>query len=108
MQMLTVTATILIAMPVIAAEPKTHRDIAYTDPADASRLLDVYAPDHGKDHPVLVWIHGGGWRKGDKANVQQKPQAFADRGFLFVSVNYQPRSSFRPSRMLPKARASRP
>ena len=49
---------------VIAAEPKIHRDIAYTDPADASRQLDIYATVDGKDHPVLVWIHGGAWRKG--------------------------------------------
>jgi acetyl esterase/lipase len=72
-----------------AAEPKIHRDIAYTDPADDSRRLDVYAPADGKDHPVVIWLHGGGWRKGDKAHVQRKPQAFVDKGFMFVSVNYR-------------------
>jgi arylformamidase len=66
-----------------------HRDLAYTEPADASRRLDVYAPADGQNRPVLVWIHGGGWRQGDKSNVQHKPQAFADRGFVFVSVNYR-------------------
>jgi len=87
--MLTVTATILIATSALAAEPKIHRDTAYTDPADTNRRLDIYAPADGKDHPVLFWIHGGGWRKGDKSGVQQKPQAFVDKGFVFVSVNYR-------------------
>lgn len=73
----------------VASESQVHRDLAYTDPADSSRRLDVYAPDDGKGHPVLVWIHGGGWRQGDKAHVQRKPQAFVDRGFVFVSVNYR-------------------
>ncbi len=69
----------------LAAEPKIHRDLAYVEPADASRRLDVYAPNDGTEHPVLVWIHGGGWRQGDKSGVQHKPQAFVDKGFVFVS-----------------------
>ena len=36
-----------------------------------------------------MWIHGGGWRQGDKAGVQQKPQAFVDKGLVFVSINYR-------------------
>ena len=31
----------------------------------------------------------GGWHAGDKADVAIKPQAFMDRGFVFVSVNYR-------------------
>jgi len=80
---------ILLTSSALAAEPKIHRDLAYAEPADESRRLDVYAPADGKDHPVVIWLHGGGWRKGDKANVQRKPQAFADKGFVFVSVNYR-------------------
>jgi acetyl esterase/lipase len=89
MRTLITAATMLIATSVLAAESKIYRDIAYTEPADASRRLDVYAPDQGTNHPVLVWIHGGGWRKGDKSSVQQKPQAFVGKGFVFVSVNYR-------------------
>ena len=89
MQTLISTATILISASVIAAEPKHHLDLAYTDPADASRRLDVYTPAEGKNHPVMIWIHGGGWRRGDKSAVQHKPQAFVDKGFVFVSVNYR-------------------
>jgi len=80
---------ILLTSSALAAEPKSHRDLAYAKPADDSRRLDVYAPADGKDHPVIVWIHGGGWRKGDKMSVQRKPQAFVDKGFVFVSVNYR-------------------
>lgn len=80
---------LLLAGGLSAAEIQTKRDIAYTEPADDQRRLDVYWPPTGTDHPIAVWIHGGGWRKGDKASVQHKPQAFVDQGFVFVSINYR-------------------
>jgi arylformamidase len=84
-----VLALISVASTLTAAEMKVTRDVPYVTPASPRRLLDVYAPAEGKDRPVVVWIHGGGWRQGDKAAVQQKPQAFVDRGFVFVSINYR-------------------
>lgn len=65
------------------------RDIPYTEPADSRQNLDVYAPKGAKNLPVVVWIHGGGWQGGDKTEVEQKPQAFVDKGLVFVSVNYR-------------------
>jgi acetyl esterase/lipase len=65
------------------------RDIPYAEPADPLQTLDVYAPPNAKNLPVVVWIHGGGWQMGDKASVQQKPQAFVEKGFVFVSVSYR-------------------
>lgn len=73
-------------------EMKVQRDLPYAGPKDEDmglRSLDVYAPTAGKDHSVMVWVHGGGWRKGDKAQVGIKPQAFVTKGFIFVSVNYR-------------------
>jgi acetyl esterase/lipase len=89
MRTLIITVMMLTATSALAAEPQAHRDLAYTDPADDIRRLDVYSPAHGKDQPVAVWLHGGGWRKGDKANVQRKPRVFVEKGFMFVSINYR-------------------
>lgn len=80
---------LLLATPLLAAEPKVHRDLAYAEPKSERHTLDVYTPTEGKDHPIIIWIHGGGWRNGNKSNVQSKPQAFVDKGFIFVSVNYR-------------------
>ncbi len=52
-------------------------------------MLDVYSPQNAKNLPVVFWIHGGGWQTGDKSSVQIKPQAFVDKGFVFVSTNYR-------------------
>jgi acetyl esterase/lipase len=63
------------------------RDLSYGE--DPLQKVDVYAAPGAKDLPVVVWIHGGGWEKGDKAEMARKPQAFAEKGFVFVSVNYR-------------------
>ena len=70
-------------------------DIAY-GPASgrpATSRLDVYVPNEkaAEPRPVVVWIHGGGWFKGDKANstMPGKAKAFVDAGFVVVSANYR-------------------
>ena len=65
------------------------RDIPYADPPLERQILDIYAPSGAKNLPVVFWIHGGGWQTGDKSDVQLKPQAFMDKGFIFVSTNYR-------------------
>ena len=65
------------------------RDVAYGQ----ARLqrLDVYpAPGDvcGAD-PVVVWVHGGGWRAGDKARLEAKRAWARQQGWTLVSVNYR-------------------
>jgi arylformamidase len=72
-----------------ATEMTARKSVPYADPKHERQTLDVYAPAGAKDLPVIVWIHGGGWQAGDKRDVDHKPQAFVDRGYVFVSVNYR-------------------
>ncbi len=65
------------------------RDLPYATPANPRQTVDVYAPVGAKNLPVVFWIHGGGWQAGDKTSVQIKPQAFVDKGFVFVSTGYR-------------------
>jgi len=73
----------------VGAEMQVHRDLAYVEPKNERQTLDVYAPSAGKGRPIIFWIHGGGWQRGDKTDVQTKPQALVDKGFVFVSTNYR-------------------
>lgn len=68
---------------------EVKKDIPYASPAAERQILDIYAPKDAKNLPVVFWIHGGGWQTGDKSSVQEKPKAFVDRGFVFVSTNYR-------------------
>jgi acetyl esterase/lipase len=82
---------LLIAVALLpeARAQDVKRDIPYADPADERQVLDVYSPRDAKNLPVVFWIHGGGWQTGDKTGVQIKPQAFMEKGFVFVSTNYR-------------------
>lgn len=67
---------------------------------DRAQALDVYIPPNApRDAPVIVMVHGGAWKIGDKANtgsVENKLKHWLPAGYVFVSVNY---------RMLPEAMA---
>ncbi|HEX3363991.1 carboxylesterase/lipase family protein [Phenylobacterium sp.] len=49
--------------------------------------LNVFAPPHAKDAPVMVWIHGGGHRTG--AGWIYGGENFARDGVVVVSINYR-------------------
>jgi acetyl esterase/lipase len=89
MRLIAALLAVVLAPPLLAGEPKVHRGQPYAEPKNERQLLDVYAPTEGTQHPVVVWIHGGGWKRGDKGDVHNKPKAFVDRGFVLVSINYR-------------------
>lgn len=54
--------------------------------------LDIYAPKNAKNAPVMIMIHGGGWRNGDKQNRGlnlNKVTFFSENGFIYISINYR-------------------
>ena len=71
----------------------TTRNLAYVeDPVSAKQKLDVYGfdlPKGCRNVPVVVYVHGGGWRAGDKRGVGDKATFFNGLGYVFVSVNYR-------------------
>jgi arylformamidase len=107
--LLLLVGSLLGAIPAsgVAAEMVAHRDLPYAEPKNERQCLDVYAGAKGKEgesasksrsgRPVVVWIHGGGLRQGDKSEMavgkpeqhKLKPQAIVDRGGVFVAINYR-------------------
>jgi len=69
----------------------TKADVPYAGTTELRQTLNVYAPSTkpAKPAPVIFWIHGGGWRGGEKTNVQLKPKFFTDLGYVFVSTNHR-------------------
>ncbi len=64
-------------------------DLVY---ADQSRPLrwNVYKPATGAgDAPVVLVIHGGGWRAGDRAMMADACTAYARRGFVAIAPEYR-------------------
>ena len=82
-------------------------DVSYDSsaPEDPLRTLDVYPlPSSAAAVPVVIWVHGGGWFTGDKANnMARKVELFNGEGYLLVSLNYrlspEPKASPDPDRV---------
>lgn len=65
-------------------------DIPYAG-LSAAQKLDIYLPDEGSGpFPVIVSIHGGAFRFGDKGDNQVIPMLEGlKRGYAVVSINYR-------------------
>lgn len=70
----------------------TERDITYCTVDGVPLQMDVYYPKTAAGaFPAVLYVHGGGWSKGDKrdgAGAADIP-ALTDAGFLVVAVNYR-------------------
>ncbi len=78
------------APPRIPKGVTVHRDLVYASVNGRDLRLDLYLPASkaGRLLPVVVWIHGGGWRRGSKNN----PRAalpLLEHGYALVSVEYR-------------------
>ena len=92
-------AVAAVAIPTSAGaaivQPDLSYDLGSPVPADqpAANSLDLYLPEgtQPKDRrPLAVYVHGGGWIRGDKANrIADKAALFTGAGYGFASVNYR-------------------
>lgn len=57
---------------------------------DERHRLDVYVPEQGaRKAQVMVFLYGGGWNNGDRADYAFVGRAFAAQGFVTVVPDYR-------------------
>ncbi|MFT5525873.1 MAG: acetyl esterase [Pirellulaceae bacterium] len=87
-----------------ASVKPTHPDLKY-GPA-ARNLMDVWLAKSDKPTPVLVSIHGGGFRGGNKSVSGSLLQQCLDAGISVVAITYRlTDEAIAPAQMLDSARA---
>jgi len=71
----------------------TSSDVSY-GPHDRN-VLDFWKAESKTPTPVIVYIHGGGFTKGDKSGIRKDKiiQQALDRGISFAAINYRYRSA---------------
>ena len=83
----------LISDPLALLKVEKKPAVAYyTGPGRdlLAHTLDVYKPLGGLTNcPVVVFVHGGDWRVGDKATDQNIGTTLAQHGIVCVSINYR-------------------
>ncbi len=70
----------------------TERDITYCTMDGVELKMDIYYPASNESRwPVTMYVHGGGWSKGDKADGAGAIEipALQSAGFLAAAVNYR-------------------
>jgi acetyl esterase len=78
------------------ARPHRHRvqvqrDVPYLDSGLRDHTLDIYRPTEvrGAPRPVVLYVHGGGFRILSKDTHWVMGLAFARRGYVVASINYR-------------------
>lgn len=75
-------------LPWPVSNVRVLHDLPYNSKSDSSRTLDLYLPaDFARPLPLIVCIHGGGWKGGDKSMFP----AFLlpNMGYAVASINYR-------------------
>lgn len=78
----------------VEKHPAIEKNISYG--AHERQVFDVYAPrsDNNKKLPIIVFVHGGGFLKGDKGSDEHWHNSnvgrmAAEAGFLGIVMNYR-------------------
>ncbi|MFO0866570.1 MAG: alpha/beta hydrolase [Gemmataceae bacterium] len=85
---LAVIGSLIVTTAASAVEP-----VAVQYGKDPKQSLNVYLPaaEAKGPVPVVIWVHGGGWRTGDKDNRagMNLCQTWAKAGFVVVGLDYR-------------------
>lgn len=76
--------------PEIPADIEEIKNIEYKNVNGKSLQLDMYIPKTiQKPAPLLVFIHGGGWKGGQRSDYLVYLVAFAKKGYMTATVSYR-------------------
>jgi acetyl esterase/lipase len=69
--------------------PKVQTNIVYGKAGEKELKLDMAKPEGKGPFPVVVCVHGGAWRMGNKRDLQDLLPYLAKRGYVGVSIGYR-------------------
>ncbi|MFN3425690.1 MAG: alpha/beta hydrolase [Novosphingobium meiothermophilum] len=59
--------------------------------SDPLQIMDLWVPDGAKAAPLVLYVHGGGWKRGskDSAMGHALPGHMLEQGYAFAAINYR-------------------
>jgi acetyl esterase/lipase len=88
--------------PASSAPKPTLADVAYGP--HQQQKMDFYKAQSDKPTPLLFFIHGGGWKNGDKGSFNDQAPYLA-AGISVVSINYRHISHAEADKIAPPVKA---
>lgn len=65
-------------------------NLVYAQGGGRDLHLDLFLPNRGEgSHPAIVYIHGGGWRTGDRRHFWRQAARMASEGFVGACIEYR-------------------
>lgn len=72
------------------AQKPSYANIEYAKVKGGSLRLDIYLPKNSKGKlPLVVWIHGGGWKYGNKSSASSAAALLVPKGYAVAGINYR-------------------
>ena len=88
LRVLVLLVAVCAAMP--AQELRVLKDVVYKEVDGLELKLDAYLWDWASLAPAVIYIHGGGWRGGDKSRLPEGLQErLFDNGISLISIGYR-------------------
>ncbi|MFH6968711.1 alpha/beta hydrolase fold domain-containing protein [Flavobacterium sp. FlaQc-28] len=80
-----------ITIPVIAENENIDKigDVAYFTSKERTLHLDAFVNKKQKQNPAVIMIHGGGWRSGNKNQMNPLAQEIASKGYSCFTIEYR-------------------
>ncbi|MEN8119715.1 MAG: alpha/beta hydrolase [Bacteroidota bacterium] len=67
-----------------------YSDLVYKKVGDRRLKLDIYHRKNiNKPAPLLIFIHGGAWKKGDRDDYRKYLIDFANKGYVTATITYR-------------------
>jgi len=69
---------------------KEYKDITYKTIENTDLKLDIYhLKNISKPTPLIIFIHGGAWKKGDKHDYWPYLIPYAEKGYITATIQYR-------------------
>nr|WP_321233889.1 alpha/beta hydrolase [uncultured Psychroserpens sp.] len=71
---------------------REHYDIPYylgSDADSTKHKLNLFIPDHVKNPPIMLWIHGGAWAFGGRKSETELARNFTKQGIAVAVMSYR-------------------
>ena len=78
--------TLVCALNTVAQARREFKDITYASVNGKELRLDIYMPSAIASPILVVWVHGGAWQNGSKADP---PMGFVSSGFALASLDFR-------------------
>ena len=74
-------------IPEVVLAGSQVKNLQYAEVDGKPLLLDLYLPEKPEGSPLVIWVHGGGWKGGSKQNCFVK--WLSNFGYTVASINYR-------------------